>query len=129
MALLMPLDPCDGVASPTGGFQHVGQTDFLTPATGALSNLTVELIPSVFDKLETGFQTHGTGEIANFRKLFFNLEEGLDDFLQPFLNTEEAIDPLLHHRIDGELEAFLGFGAQGIDPSSHPVLKLDEFAL
>src|SRR6185503_5282504 len=115
-------------ASPTGRFQHIGQTDLLAPAAGTFSDLAIEIVPAVFDKLKTRLQAHGAGEITDLRYLLFNLSQRFDDFLQSLFYTKETIDPFLHHRIDGKIQTFLRFRAQRIDAPSHPVLKLDKFA-
>ena len=111
-------------ASPT-----IAGKSAVAPAPGTLSYFAVEIVPSVFNKLETGLQPHCGGEITDFRNLFFNLNQRLDDFLQPLFNAKEAVDPLLHHRIDGEFQTLFGFWAQRIDAPLHPVLKPDKFAL
>src|SRR5215208_5452347 len=100
------------IAASAGRFQHIGQADFLAAAPGTFPNFAIEFVPSILDKLQAGFKTHGTGQIANNSQLVLNFDQRPDDFFQSLFHPEETVDSLFHHGIDGQFKTAFGFRSQ-----------------
>src|SRR5512146_1120646 len=58
-------------SSPTCGLHPVGEANFPSSPPGPFPDFAVQIVPAIFDELEPGLQSHGTGHIADLLQLYF----------------------------------------------------------
>ncbi len=100
-----------GTSLPSRGFEKVGQVDFAAPAARTFPHFTVEFVPAVFDELQSGLQPNGARNIPHQFQFLFDLLQRPFDFFEPRFDAEVAVDPFLHHEVDGKLHAVDILGA------------------